>query len=122
VTIKTFEARLHTVGGQSGVLIIDLCGEINAFAKSELNAAYAQADSANPAAILLNFGCADFINSSGIALIVSLLTQARKSGRRVLVFGLNEHYAEIFTITRLVDFVSVYPDEASAVSAGLAPA
>jgi hypothetical protein len=30
--------------------------------------------------------------------------------------GLSEHYQEIFRITRLSDFLSVYPDEATALN------
>jgi anti-anti-sigma regulatory factor len=56
------------------------------------------------------------INSTGIALIVSLLARARKSKRKLLACGLSQHYVEIFQITRLVDFMSVFPDEASALS------
>ena len=54
-----------------------------------------------------------YINSTGIALIVGLLARARKSNRRLVVIGLSDHYVEIFHITRLVDFMSIYPDETS---------
>jgi anti-anti-sigma factor len=95
---------------------MDLHGEINAFAEDPLNAAYAEAESSNPRAILLNFGDVEYINSTGIALIVGLLSRARESGRRLLACGLSDHYAEIFSITRLADFMDVFPDEASALS------
>jgi anti-anti-sigma factor len=113
---KTLEARVRSAAHAPGIAIIDLHGEINAFAEAALNSAYNQANSRNPSAILLNFGGVDYINSTGIALIVGLLAQARKAGRRLLTCGLSEHYIEIFKITRLVDFMSVYPDEASALS------
>lgn len=98
---------------QPNAATIDLHGEINAFAESELTEAYQVADQANPATIILNFSDVSYINSTGIALIVSLLAQARKSRRRLVVFGLTEHYSEIFKITRLSDFMSIFPDEAS---------
>lgn len=53
-------------------------------------------------------------NSTGIVLIVGLLAKARAANRPVLACGLSEHYQEIFTITRLSDFMSIFPDEASA--------
>jgi anti-anti-sigma factor len=81
-----------------------------------LNAAFAGATSRNPSAIVLNFGDVDYINSTGIALIVGLLAQARKTGRRLLTYGLSEHYVEIFQITRLADFMKIYPDESTAVA------
>jgi anti-sigma B factor antagonist len=49
-------------------------------------------------------------------LIVGLLAKARKLHCRLVVYGLNEHYLEIFNITRLSDFMAIYPDETSALS------
>jgi anti-sigma B factor antagonist len=47
---------------------------------------------------------------------VGLLARARASKRRLLACNLSEHYMEIFDITRLSDFMSVFPDEESAIS------
>ncbi len=96
------------------VAIVDLHGEINSFAEAALQQAYAEAEAWNPEVILLNFEHVDYINSTGIALIVSMLAKARASRRRLLASGLSEHYVEIFEITRLADFMSVYPTEAEA--------
>ncbi len=101
---------------EPNVAILDLHGEINASAEESLNAAYADAVKDGPSAVLLNFADVDYINSTGIALIVGLLAQARKAGRRMLASGLSDHYVEIFQITRLADFMNIYADEASALS------
>jgi anti-sigma B factor antagonist len=106
---------------QPAVSIIHLHGEINGFAEDTLNAAFAEAETRNPDAILLNFSDVDYINSTGIALIVSLLARARKAQRRLLACGLSEHYVEIFHITRLADYMDVYPDEATALAQMPAP-
>ena len=50
--------------------------------------------------------------------IPALLARARKAKRRLLVFGLSPHYQEIFQITRLADFMTVFQDEASALAGG----
>ncbi len=105
-----------TVRPHDGVAIIELRGEINAQADEALTQAYQQANSHNPKTVLLNFGGVEYINSTGIALIVGLLAQARKSGRKLLTCGLSEHYLEIFKITRLADFMSIFPDEKSALT------
>jgi anti-anti-sigma factor len=107
-----FEA---TVRRQDRTAIIDLKGEVNAFAEEGLNAAYADA-SRDGATVLLNFQDVAYINSTGIALIVALLAQARKSHGRLLACNLSEHYREIFQITRLADFMGIYPDEATALA------
>ena len=57
-----------TVRQEPGVTVIDLTGEINGFAQDALDAAYAEAESNDPEAILLNFEGVDYINSTGIAL------------------------------------------------------
>jgi anti-anti-sigma factor len=98
------------------VAVVEMRGEINALAENELNAAYAQAIESDPARILLNFSEVDYINSTGIALIVGLLARARKEHRAINACGLSDHYREVFEITRLSDFMSIFPDEASAVS------
>jgi anti-anti-sigma factor len=113
MTVKQLETKIRSV---PGVVIIDLFGEINAFAEEALNSAYAEAEQVQPGAILLNFTDVDYINSTGIALIVGLLAKARKTRRRLVVYGLSDHYMEIFQITRLSDFMTVYPDEITALA------
>jgi anti-anti-sigma factor len=107
------EARVRR---QPGAAIIDLRGEINSFGETALNVAYADAEKQENVPILLNFTDVDYINSTGIALVVGLLARARKAHRQLLACGLSEHYIEIFQITRLVDFMSIFPDEASALT------
>lgn len=96
--------------------VIDLHGDIDGGSEDALQRAYAEAQAGRPAAVLLNFRDVNYINSKGIALIVMLLAQARKSGTRLLTTGLSPHYVEIFSITRLSDFMKMYPDEQSALA------
>jgi anti-sigma B factor antagonist len=93
--------------------VIDLRGEIDGSAREELNAVYERAAADGATALLLNFGDVQYINSTGIALIVGLLGRARAEGRGLAACGLSEHYREIFQITRLSDFIAIYPDEAT---------
>jgi anti-sigma B factor antagonist len=113
MAVRHLEAEVRQ---ERGGVILDLRGEINGFAQEALDAAYAEADAKDTKTILLNFEGVDYINSTGIALIVGLLAKARASHKRLLAFGLSDHYVEIFEITRLSDFMSVFPDEQSAMS------
>ncbi len=108
---RQFAAQVRQRGA---LAIIDLHGELDGFAEDGLNEAFAEAMATNPGAVLLNFGDVDYINSTGIALIVGLLAQARKNHLRLLTSGLNEHYQEIFRITRLADFMNMVADEGAA--------
>ena len=112
MAVRHLEAEVRQ---ERGVVVLDLRGEINGFAQEALDAAYSEAESNDPEVILLNFEGVDYINSTGIALIVGLLAKARASHKRLLACNLSEHYVEIFNITRLSDFMSVFPDEESAV-------
>jgi anti-sigma B factor antagonist len=98
---------------QADKTTIDLSGEINVLADQELQSAYTEAESSSPSTIVLNFNEVSYINSTGIALIVGLMARARKNHRTLAVYGLSDHYLEIFQITRLADFIQIYPDEAS---------
>ena len=115
---RPFEASVRF---RPGVAIVDLHGELDATGEDALHAAYAEASSRSPGTILLNFGDVKFMDTTGIALIVGLLAQARKVRRRLLVYGLSEHYVEIFHITRLADFMRMFPDETSALAGAPAP-
>ncbi len=111
--IKQLEAQVHA---QNGVAVVELHGEINGMAEEALNSAYTQAEEISSDGVLLNFKDVEYINSTGIALIVGLLAQARKAHRKLAVCGLSEHYQEIFRITRLSDFMQIYEDERSALA------
>jgi anti-anti-sigma factor len=96
---------------RDGVSVIDLTGDLNSSAEAELNEAYARATAGRADSVVLNFEHADYINSTGIALIVGLLAQARTNGIEVKAFGLSDHYREIFEITRLADFMTIADNE-----------
>jgi anti-anti-sigma factor len=101
------------------VAVLDIAGDIDRAADAPLQQAYDQAVADGGRAVLLNFGEVGYINSTGIAVIVSLLARARKEGRRISAYGLTEHYRHIFSITRLSDFIGIYSDEDTAMgSAG----
>lgn len=110
---QPFSAQVRQTGK---AVTIDLHGEIDSFASNRLHEAYAEVEQFDPSVILLNFSDVSYINSTGIALIVSLLAQARKMQRKVYVYGLTDHYITIFQITRLADFMSIYPNEDSALA------
>jgi anti-anti-sigma factor len=99
-----------------GLVVLDLHGDVDGMADEMLNGAYAEAIASNPTRILLNFADVSYINSTGIALIVGLLAEARGSGRSVLACGLTDHYKEIFEITRISDFLTIFDDEGAAVT------
>ena len=91
--------------GNSAVIVMR--GEINGQADPALDNAYSAAEQLAPDSVTLDFAAVDYINSTGIALIVGVLARARAAHRPVSACGLSDHYREIFTITRLSDFMEI---------------
>ena len=84
---RTCTAVVREVGGAA---VIELAGEVDGGAAGPLNAAYEQAVTDGPATTLvLDFAAVDYINSTGIALIVSVLARARSERRSVVASGLS---------------------------------
>jgi anti-sigma B factor antagonist len=99
------------------VSIVDIQGEINAFAENALMDVYTQATSGGATVIILNLGRLEYMNSSGIGLLVTLLIRANRQKQRLLTFGLSEHYQKIFELTRLNEAIGIYKTEAEALAA-----
>jgi len=97
------------------VVVLDVSGDLRGDAREDLEAAYAEAAAREPQAVVLNLSELDYMDSTGIALLVGLLARVRRDGRELCAYGLSDHYREIFAITRLSEFIHVYDDEPSAV-------
>ena len=108
--------NLH-VRREDGCSVIDIQGEINAFAEDDLMDAYAEASRDDVRCLLLNFTELDFMNSSGIGLLVTLLIRANRQNQKLLAYGLNDHYRQIFELTRLNEAIAIYENEAQALQA-----
>jgi anti-sigma B factor antagonist len=87
-----------------------LRGDVDVAADETLAAAYADASATGAPRVILDFHAVDYINSTGIALIVRLLAEARRDHREVVAIGLSDHYREIFRITRLSDYLTIADD------------
>jgi anti-sigma B factor antagonist len=102
------------------VSIIDVKGEMTAFAEGVLMDAYNQASDGKVRAIVLNFEGLEYMNSSGIGLLVTLLIRVNREKQKLLTYGLSEHYQSIFQITRLDDAIGIHETEDEAVGAASA--
>ncbi len=96
-------------GPETGRIV--LAGRLDREGDAVLASAYAEATAAGAAELEIDFGDVAYINSTGIALVVRLLAEARRDGRPVRATGLSDHYREIFRITRLSDFMTIVDDE-----------
>ena len=99
------------------ISVIDIHGEMNAYAETALMEAYEQANQNSIQTLILNFSGLEYMNSSGIGLLVTLLIRVQRQNQRLLAFGLTEHYQQIFELTRLNEAIGLYPTEHEALKA-----
>lgn len=102
---------------ETGISVIDIQGDLTAFAEEVLMDAYNQASGGGVSAVVLNFSGLEYMNSSGIGLLVTLLIRANRQKQRLLTYGLSEHYRHIFELTRLDEAIGIHDTEEEAVRA-----
>jgi len=109
----SFEADVRTRGS---LAVLDMAGDLDAHADEGITVAHALAIEADPEVVVLDFTDVGFINSTGIALLVRILMEARQQGREVRAAGLTSHYRHIFEITQLAEFMTFHADEPAALA------
>jgi anti-anti-sigma factor len=67
--------------------------------------------------ILLDFTKVDYINSSGIALVIQLLMEATNAGQKVYAFGLSPHFTKVFTMVGITKYAGLFPGQTEAMAA-----
>ena len=107
---RTFGAQVVEITDE---VQLRMRGDLDARADETLQTAYREATQHGSGPLTLDFGDVGYINSTGIALVVRLLADARRDGRSVRAVGLTPHYREIFRITRLSDFMEIIEGEAA---------
>lgn len=110
-------ASAHVREAGEAVRVIDIQGEINAEAEETLIDAFTRASRLPARVVILNFSNLDYMNSSGIGLVVTILVRAKRQGIGLLACGLNEHYQAIFDLTRLNEAIQIFADEVQALEA-----
>ena len=113
----TASMEVHDAGSNSDASVIDIRGEVTAASETALMDAYAAATARGARRILLNFEGLEYMNSSGIGLLVTLLIRAQRQGQHIAAYGLSPHYRDIFELTRLDEAIHIYDDQAAALAA-----
>lgn len=96
--------------------ILDIHGEVTGFGENALMDAYTQASNLGARTICLNFTDLEYMNSSGIGLLVTLLIRIQRQKQQLVAYGLSDHYLQIFELTRLNEAIGIYDSEAAALA------
>jgi anti-sigma B factor antagonist len=101
--------------------VIDIEGDVTAASEQDLADAYTKASGQFTRTVVLNFSGLEYMNSGGIGMLVTLLVRANRQRQRLVAYGLNEHYRQIFELTRLDEAIGIYDSEAEAFAKADAP-
>ncbi len=113
---KVSQQQLTAAGGHP-LTVLRFTGEISSASRDSVVGTYEALDKASVKQILLDFKGVEYLNSSGIALVIQVLMEASKSGQKVAISGLTPHFTKVFTMVGITKYATLYPDEAAAVAA-----
>ena len=107
------------VKGASGraVTAFRYTGDISSASKDAVVSSYEALDHAAHPLVLMDFKGVEYLNSSGIALVIQVLMAAAKAGQKVAICGLTPHFMKVFTMVGITKYASLYADEPAALAA-----
>ena len=112
---KVSQQQLTGASGEQ-VTCLRFVGDVSSASKDAIVGTYQALDKATHTRILLDFKGVEYLNSSGIALVIQVLMEANKSGQTVAICGLTPHFTKVFTMVGITKYATLYPDEAAALA------
>lgn len=99
------------------VVVLRFEGDIASTSKEAVLGTYQSLPKTDSKIVLLDFTRVDYINSSGIALVIQLLIEASNVGQKVYAFGLSAHFTKVFTMVGITKYALLFPSEQEALAA-----
>jgi anti-sigma B factor antagonist len=113
---KSHVDHINSPAGHA-VTVLRFEGDIASTSKEAVLGAYQALPKTTNKLILLDFTKVDYINSSGIALVIQLLIEASNSGQKVYAFGLSAHFVKVFTMVGITKYAGLFPTQGEALAA-----
>ena len=113
------QVKMAEVKGSSGnpITVLRFVGDITSTSEAVVLGTYEGLSPETSQRILLDFSKVEYLNSSGIALIIQLMYAASKKGQAIQTFGLTPHFQKVFTMVGITKYTRLHPDEATACAA-----
>ncbi len=103
-----------TTRHKDAVAIIDIKGDVTAITGEAIEEAYQEVSLAGSTKILLDFDKECYINSGGIAILISIVSESQENKQIIRITGLSEHFRRIFDMVGLTRYTAIFPSEAAA--------
>lgn len=99
------------------VTVLRFFGDITSASEAAVLGTYKGLAPGSSQRILLDFSKVEYINSSGIALIIQMLYAASQKAQAIQTFGLTAHFQKVFTMVGITKYTKLHPNEAEACAA-----
>ena len=99
-----------------GVVVLSLSGRLDLASGSRLKEEIKNSFKSNHNSIHLNLSEVDFINSSGLGSLVSIMKEVRMVKGRLTLSDLASYVQEIFDITQLSHIFEIFTNEEEALA------
>ena len=107
---------IKNITRSNDVVILQLAGEIDMHCSTELRGELLEISQSPPAQTIINMSEVDFMDSSGVAVLIEALQLHRRNGGLLKLVGVNPRVRSIFEISRLDSIFEIYDSEDEAVS------
>ena len=97
------------------VYLLELSGRIDATCSEQLKDAISAMIDAQKIKILIDLNTVDFIDSSGLGILVACLRLAKNAGGRLKITSLQNSPKKLFEVTRLDRVFDIFDDRQSAI-------
>ena len=113
------KARVDRLTSPAGhpVTVLRFEGDIASTSKDAVLGTYQTLPKEATKLVLLDFTKVDYINSSGIALVIHILIQASNASQKVYAFGLSPHFTKVFTMVGITKYAGLFPGQTEALAA-----
>ena len=96
--------------------IVDVAGDIDLHRSMEFQGSLLEVLEKRPQRIVVNLSGVPYMDSSGVASLVKLLSRTRKCGAQLCLVGLTKRVQSLFEITRLDVVFTICNSEKEALS------
>jgi anti-anti-sigma factor len=113
------KARVEQLTSPAGhpVTVLRFEGDIASTSKDAVLGTFQALPKETVRLVLLDFSKVDYINSSGIALVIQMMIEASNSGQHIYAFGLSAHFTKVFTMVGITKYAGLFATQADALAA-----
>ncbi len=98
------------------VVVLDINGEIDLYNAPEIKSKITELMETGKKDIIINLKKVSYIDSSGIGVLISSLSNLKKAGGSLKIINVYDSVKKVFELTKLTSFFDIYGSEEEAIN------